>query len=424
MQNALIRALILWVALWPPLVLAQQFPVVPDHTVVGRIGTGTGSGPAQAVPLSVLMSNAGSSRNINTVSPLTGGGNLGADLTLSLGTQSAGTILAGPATGNPAAPGFRALVGTDIPFPGASALGGVQSKTCSTSNWFNMLSTSGVLGCSQPSFSDITGIITSAQCVAATGSAIGCVKPDGTTITISAGVLTAIGGVATAVDAAGATFVTNCGATEGVLYNTASSKVGCTGQGTAGQVLMGNGTSAPAMTGGPWTLLATLTASNSATLSDTTHITSAYTDYMLVFTNILAATNGAAHEIQVHRGGSFIATGYLTSGTVSNGAVGGGSFGGLTGTVIQLSVVGTTDTTNNPSNASQGLSGTLFIVNPSVSTFHGITTDIMYLRAGQTTLAKVNAGYLDGGAGIIDGFQYFLNTGNIVSGTIKIYGRL
>ena len=36
---------------------AQQFPVVPDHTVIGRVGTGTGSGPAQAIPFPVLGSD-------------------------------------------------------------------------------------------------------------------------------------------------------------------------------------------------------------------------------------------------------------------------------------------------------------------------------------------------------------------------------
>lgn len=30
--------------------IAQQFPVVPDHTVVGRVGVGGSSGPAQAIP--------------------------------------------------------------------------------------------------------------------------------------------------------------------------------------------------------------------------------------------------------------------------------------------------------------------------------------------------------------------------------------
>src|SRR6185437_944465 len=36
---------------------AQQFPTVPDHTVIGRIGTGSSSGPSQAIPFSLLAQN-------------------------------------------------------------------------------------------------------------------------------------------------------------------------------------------------------------------------------------------------------------------------------------------------------------------------------------------------------------------------------
>ena len=34
--------------------LAQTFPSVPDRTVIGRIGTGSGSGPSQAIPFATL----------------------------------------------------------------------------------------------------------------------------------------------------------------------------------------------------------------------------------------------------------------------------------------------------------------------------------------------------------------------------------
>lgn len=56
-----------------------------------------------------------SSRTISTTAPLTGGGDLSANRTISLGTQSANQVLAGPTTGGAVAPGFRALVAGDIP---------------------------------------------------------------------------------------------------------------------------------------------------------------------------------------------------------------------------------------------------------------------------------------------------------------------
>ncbi|MBR1086453.1 hypothetical protein JQ621_03090 [Bradyrhizobium manausense] len=80
--------------------------------------------------------------------------------------QTANTFYAGPATGSPAAASFRALVGADLPAPGASSFGGVRSSTCSTSNWFSSLSTGGVFGCTQPNFSDLLGTASTAQIAA------------------------------------------------------------------------------------------------------------------------------------------------------------------------------------------------------------------------------------------------------------------
>lgn len=53
MRNVL-RALGLILALIPGLAAAQTFPTVPDHTVLGRIGTGSSSGPSQAIPFAIL----------------------------------------------------------------------------------------------------------------------------------------------------------------------------------------------------------------------------------------------------------------------------------------------------------------------------------------------------------------------------------
>jgi hypothetical protein len=49
-----LRSLVLALALIPGLAAAQTFPTVPDHTVIGRLGSGTGSGPSQAMPFSAL----------------------------------------------------------------------------------------------------------------------------------------------------------------------------------------------------------------------------------------------------------------------------------------------------------------------------------------------------------------------------------
>lgn len=54
-------------------------------------------------------------------------------------------------------------VSSVVPPPSVSTLGGVFSLTCSTSNWFRLLDTTGTFGCSQPNFTDLVGTISLAQ---------------------------------------------------------------------------------------------------------------------------------------------------------------------------------------------------------------------------------------------------------------------
>lgn len=86
------------------------------------------------------------------------------------------------------------VAASQLPNPSASTLGGVQSAVAVTSNWIRSISTSGAPALSQPAFTDISGTATAAQLPLATTSAFGAVKPDGTTITISGGVITSTGG--------------------------------------------------------------------------------------------------------------------------------------------------------------------------------------------------------------------------------------
>lgn len=64
-------------------------------------------------------------------------------LTLAFGTESANQVFAGPSSGSAAAPGFRSLVGSDLPAPTASSLGGVESGSASSSQVMLGISTAG-----------------------------------------------------------------------------------------------------------------------------------------------------------------------------------------------------------------------------------------------------------------------------------------
>lgn len=71
--------------------------------------------------------------------------------------QSANTVFAGPTSGGVATPTFRALVGADLPNPGASSKGGVQSYAAVSNQFLTQISTSGVVSSAQPSFSNLSG---------------------------------------------------------------------------------------------------------------------------------------------------------------------------------------------------------------------------------------------------------------------------
>lgn len=71
---------------------------------------------------------------------------------------------------NSAAPGWNTIVGSDLPNPSSSTLGGVQSIAAVSHQFMTTISTSGVPALAQPAFTDITGTATVAQVPAITSA--------------------------------------------------------------------------------------------------------------------------------------------------------------------------------------------------------------------------------------------------------------
>lgn len=93
-----------------------------------------------------------------TGQPITSSGTIA----LSLVNQNADLFFAGPTTGS-SPPTFRLISGNDLPNPGASSLGGVESLAAVTHNFLTSISTSGVPTQAQPAFTDISGSVTLGQ---------------------------------------------------------------------------------------------------------------------------------------------------------------------------------------------------------------------------------------------------------------------
>jgi hypothetical protein len=74
-----------------------------------------------------------------------------------------------------------------LPVPSASTLGGVQSKSCSASQWLNVISTSGVPSCTQPNFTDLAGTASLAQLPAFSGMSAAAAAADADTFPTNQG---------------------------------------------------------------------------------------------------------------------------------------------------------------------------------------------------------------------------------------------
>jgi hypothetical protein len=171
--KASLRFHLLTVAVWlsaagAALAQVPQFPQnLPASTVIGRLGIGPG--PSQAITFSQL---AGQLSAVGNYVKGPASSTIGHFATFN---SVGGTLLAD-----------HTIQGSDLPNPSASTLGGVQSSTCSSHNWFSSLSTGGVFGCSQPSFADLTSSLACSQAPALTGDATTSAGSCATTIAANA----------------------------------------------------------------------------------------------------------------------------------------------------------------------------------------------------------------------------------------------
>lgn len=169
--------------------------------------------------------------------------------------------------------------------------------------------------------------------------------------------------------------------------------------------------------GGSRVLLNTLTASNSPTVSDTSSLTVSFDQYEIVFEHVIPATTETILELQVHSGGSFQSTGYLSSVMSFNSS--GVANGTATG-FVSLNFP-TAANANNANNGAPGYSGSIRVYQPSLTAASFWIGNMGWVNnAGGAAIATVNGFW--NSASPIDGFQVLFSSGNITSGTVKIYG--
>ena len=192
-------------------------------------------------------------------------------------------------------------------------------------------------------------------------------------------------------------------------------------------------TSAASFPAGAMTLIKTLTASSSSTLSfldgsSDVVLDSTYPIYVFKFINCHPATDNAEFSFQGDTGTNTNYNQTITSTMFtayhheddSQTALGYfGSFDQAQGTAFQ------TLQTNVSNDSDNGVNGTLQIFNPSSSTFvkHFISNTQSFQPDGGTRLSHnhFTAGYFNTTTALTR-FQFKFSSGNIDSGTIKLYG--
>jgi len=182
---------------------------------------------------------------------------------------------------------------------------------------------------------------------------------------------------------------------------------------------------AAALTDGNLTLLTTATASSSATLDFTSNINSTYNSYLFKFINIHPASDGVNFTFQVDTGTNTNYNQTITSTAFQafHGESGGSPTLGYgsdkdqaQGTAFQVLM----QPIGNGNDESG--SGTLQLFNPSSSTFvkHFIGTT-QYYNDGDYSQTLRTAGYINTTTALTR-VQFKFSSGNIDSGTIKMYG--
>jgi len=195
-----------------------------------------------------------------------------------------------------------------------------------------------------------------------------------------------------------------CGGTTATAAHQSVASVG-----TAGQALLSNGAGAlptfqnvPGGSGITW--LATATASTSATLEFTSLINSDFNTFLFIFDHIAPVTDAAILVMRTS----------TNAGVSFDSGAGEYRYNGGTGTYLIIAQ----DTGNA---ANEHLSGQGYLTNPSAATYTGFNFE-GYKIASSTAFATVTSAGERLSAADVDAVQFLYNTGNLASGTIRMYG--
>lgn len=171
----------------------------------------------------------------------------------------------------------------------------------------------------------------------------------------------------------------------------------------------------------PWRLIQTQTASTSAQIDFQTGIDTTYDLYVIVLTNLLPDTDGDDLRMQVFQSAIIQtdATGYEYSFTVNSSAASGAATGGNSQGTTFMAL-----TNGSGSTAGEALDAEIYFSAPSDATLHKFWWSGTYFNnAGTPVMHRTTGGgSFNEDTTAIDGIRLFFSTGNVLSGTLALYG--
>jgi hypothetical protein len=183
------------------------------------------------------------------------------------------------------------------------------------------------------------------------------------------------------------------------------------------------GTAVKAGALGAWTFISETVASNSATISITSGITSTYDLYMVVITNLDPATTDTELDMLVSTdgGSSYRTSGYRESS--SRHGVGSARDDYVNTSATSLQILGGSGANESLNAGNRGGNAIVYIPNPSDT---GEKTQIWwqggYHSNGNEQQSVIGTGCYDSAAEDVDAVRFQMESGNISTGNFALYG--
>jgi hypothetical protein len=205
--------------------------------------------------------------------------------------------------------------------------------------------------------------------------------------------------------------------TNGTFATSAGTPSVLAGEAVSATSLLLNALPRPSTAG--MTLLSTVIASGSTTVDIETTFDSTYDSYVIIATNVTPTADGAQFYLRMKLGGSYVTTAYNYHITRSQSSS--SSYAGSSNDNHELIPIA--DGTGSASSRSAGFN--ISISNPTSTTFHKSVHWQGYsvvANAAESIAYASGVGHNTSSTAALTGIRIYLNTGNVNSGTFRLYG--